>query len=181
MFCVSPVLEAIGGNARAGRIAEAAAFGEVVVLAVPWDAVEQVLKKAGDLTGKIIIDVTNSLAPSSTGLSVGHTTSAGEKVAKWLPGAKVVKAFNSVGSSTMANPEYGESQASLYFCGDDAQAKLTVAELAEAIGFEAIDCGPLLVSRCLEPLALLWIRLAYFQGLGSEIAFQFMRRLWRNR
>jgi hypothetical protein len=92
-------------------------------------------------------------------------------VARWAPGARVVKAFNTTGAGNMADPRFGNEHATMFMCGDDAAAKRTVGTLAEALGFEAVDAGPLRQARLLEPLAMLWISLAYAAGHGPNIAF----------
>ncbi|HEX9943034.1 MAG TPA: NADPH-dependent F420 reductase [Thermoanaerobaculia bacterium] len=163
-------------GARAGSVAEAAAFGEVVALATPWEATQDALRSAGGLAGKILFDCTNPLAPQLAGLTHGHTTSGGEQVAVWAPGARVVKVFNTTGANNMANPDFGGVAATMFYCGDDAGAKATAARLAADLGFDPVDAGRLDQARLLEPLALLWIRLAYVQQMGREIAFKLMRR-----
>lgn len=173
---VKSLVSAAGARARAGSLAEAAAFAEVVVLATPFDATEGAIRQAGDLTGKIVIDCTNPLTPDLSGLSVGHTSSAGEAVSGWAKGAKVVKALNSTGSGNMTNPRYGADVATMFVCGDDAGAKATVVDLVKALGFDVVDAGPLRSARLLEPLAMLWITLAYPLGHGPNIAFRLLRR-----
>jgi 8-hydroxy-5-deazaflavin:NADPH oxidoreductase len=163
-------------GARAATIPEAAAFGEVVVLATPWEAAEEALRGAGDLTGKVLFDCTNPLAPQLAGLTHGHTTSGGEQVAAWTPGARVVKVFNTTGAENMANPDFGGTAATMFYCGNDAEAKAVAARLAADLGFDPVDAGRLDQARLLEPLALLWIRLAYVQQMGRGIAFKLMRR-----
>jgi hypothetical protein len=163
-------------GARADGVREAAEHGEVVVLATPWDGVRDALAAAGDLTGKVLFDCTNPLAADLSGLAIGHTTSAGEQVAALAPGARVVKIFNSTGAGNMADPLYGEQAATMFYCGDDGEAKGTAARLAADLGFEPVDAGPLRNARLLEPLAMLWISLAYVQGLGPGIAFKLLRR-----
>lgn len=165
-----------GGRARAASVRDAAAGAEVVVLATPWGAAQDAIKAAGDLAGKILVDATNPLKPDLSGLALGFTASAGEEVARWAPGAKVVKAFNTTGAGNMANPRFGGAAASMFLCGDDAAAKKTVAGLAEALGFEPVDAGPLAQARLLEPLAMLWISMAYAHGHGPNIAFKLLRR-----
>ena len=96
--------ESIGKNACFGLPAEAARFGEVVVLSVPWTQAADALKSAGSLRGKVLIDCTNPLKPDMSGLAVGYTTSAAEEVAKMVPGAKVVKAFNTTFAAVMHSP-----------------------------------------------------------------------------
>jgi len=173
---VQELVKATGGKARAASPAEAAAHGEVVLLATPWAAAQAALRGAGDLTGKILVDATNPLRPDLSGLTLGHTTSAAEEVARWAPGAKVVKAFNTIGAQHMANPRFGTQSASMLVCGDDGAAKKTVLALAEVLGFDPVDAGPLRQARLLEPLAMLWISLAYAYGHGPDIAFKLLRR-----
>jgi predicted dinucleotide-binding enzyme len=100
----------------------------------------------------------------------------GEQVAGWVRGAKVVKAFKTVGSNIMENPAFGNERPVLFFCGDDAGAMGKVKQLAGELGFEAVDAGPLTQARVLEPFALLWISLAFNGGLGHEFAFKLLRR-----
>ena len=173
---VQELVRATGGRTRATGVREAAADAEVVVLATPWSATEDAVRAAGSLAGKLVVDATNPLTPDFSGLALGHTTSAAEAVARWAPGAGVVKAFNTTGAVNMANPDFGAERASMFVCGDDAAAKRTVAGLAEALGFEAVDAGPLTQARFLEPLAMLWISMAYAYGHGTGIAFKLLRR-----
>lgn len=170
------LVDSIRPQVRVGTVAEAAAFGEAVVLAVPWAAVQDAIQNAGDLRDKVLIDCTNPIAPGLSGLEIGHTTSAGEEIARHAVGARVVKAFNTTGAGNMANARYGSQRATMFLCGDDAAAKSVVARIGEEIGFEIVDAGPLANARLLEPLALLWIHLAYRQGLGPNIAFKLLRR-----
>jgi 8-hydroxy-5-deazaflavin:NADPH oxidoreductase len=156
-------------------VAEAGACG-VVVMATPWEATQAAIQKAGDLTGKVLLDCTNPLLPDLSGLALGTTTSAGEQVAAWAPKARVVKIFNTTGYGNMANPVYGNDRNTMFYCGDDAAAKQVARELAAGLGFDPIDAGPLTQARLLEPLALLWITLALKQGLGMNIAWKLMRR-----
>jgi len=173
---VKSLLKLTENRARAASVPDAVASSDVVVLATPWGAVRDAIAVAGDLRGKVLVDCTNPIAENLTGLAVGTTTSAGEQIARWAPGARVVKAFNTTGSSNMANPRYKEGNVTMFICGDDAEAKATVSTLAEALGFDVCDSGPLRVARYLEPLAMAWIQLAYAQGLGRDIAFRLIRR-----
>jgi NADPH-dependent F420 reductase len=173
---VKSLVAVAGAKARAGSPSETAAFGEVVVLATPFGATEDAIRGAGSLSGKTVIDCTNPLAADLSGLTIGHTTSAAEAVAGWAKGAKVVKALNSTGSGNMANPRYGNEAASMFVCGDDAGAKTTAVALVKALGFDVVDAGPLKNARLLEPLAMLWITLAYGLGNGPDIAFRLVRR-----
>jgi NADPH-dependent F420 reductase len=177
---VRTLLASAGSHARAGCVEEAAAASQVVVLTVPWEAAHDAVRSAGDLTGKILVDATNPVAMGLEGLKqgllVGHTTSAAEQVAAWAWGARVVKAFNTTGFGNMHDPCYGSQAATMFLCGDDAEAKVVVTQLGKDLGFAMIDAGPLTIARLLEPLAMLWIHLAVFQGLGTEFAFMLQRR-----
>jgi predicted dinucleotide-binding enzyme len=163
-----------GPNARAGTISDAAQ-ADCLLLATPWPNTEEALRSAGDLSGKILIDATNPLL-NLDALDLGTTTSGGEKVAQWAGGARVVKAFNTVGNNIMANPTFDGRRPVLFYCGDDKAAKQTVGPLIAELGFDAVDAGPLSMARTLEPFALLWISLALKEGLGREFAFQLLRR-----
>ena len=148
---------------------------DVVVLATPWDAVESALRAAGDLTGKVLIDATNPLGPGLA-LVVGHTDSGGETVARLAPGARTVKAFNTIGFNIMADPALGDRRAFLPVCGDDATARKVALELGATLGFDVVDFGPLANARLTEPFAALWITLAYPIGLGRDFAFALVRK-----
>jgi 8-hydroxy-5-deazaflavin:NADPH oxidoreductase len=165
-----------GGKARAASVRDAAAGAEVVVLTVPWTAAQDALKNAGDLRGKIVLDCMNPLKPDLSGLAVGSNTSAAEQVAAWAPGARVVKIFNTTGAPNMADPVYSEGAAMMLYCGDDAAAKSTAAQLASELGFAAYDLGPLSDARLLESLAMIWIHLAVRQKMGVNFAFRLVRR-----
>jgi predicted dinucleotide-binding enzyme len=169
------VREAPGG--RAASVQEAAAHGEVIVLTTPWgEATQAALRAAGDLRGKALLDCTNPLKPDLSGLALGHTTSAAEQVAAWAPGARVVKIFNTTGANNMEAPDYDGLAATMFYAGDDQDAKTMAGMLASDLGFEPVDAGPLANARLLEHLAMLWIYLAYPGGLGREIAFKLLRR-----
>ncbi|HLH00606.1 MAG TPA: NADPH-dependent F420 reductase [Bryobacteraceae bacterium] len=169
------LLAEAGKTARAATLAEAAQ-SDVLLFALPWPAAQEALTGLGNLSGKILIDATNPLLPDLSGLALGTTTSAGEQVASWATGAKVVKAFNTVGNNIMADSSFKGEKPVLFYCGDDESAKKTVHQLAEEIGFDARDAGPLKQARLLEPFALLWISLAFQQGWGREFAFKVLRR-----
>lgn len=172
----SEVLAAAGPNARVAGVPEAAAGAEVVILATPWTATQDAVQSAGNLKGKVVVDCTNPIAPGMKGLTIGHDSSAAEKVASWAQGARVVKAFSTTGAGNMADPLYGAERASMFLCGDDREAKRAVARLAEELGFDVCDTGPLYTARYLEPLAMLWVHLAYVEGLGPNFAFTLLKR-----
>jgi len=166
----------IGSNASGGTYEEAAKFGGVVILAVPWSGAKESIKTAGDLDGKIIVDSTTTAAPHLGGPLIGSTPSAAEKIVKWAVGAKVIKAVHTIGVESLNKLQFGSQQASLFICGDSLEAKSIVRTLGEDIGFEVIDAGSLTNARLTEPLAMLWIELAYKQGMGTDIAFKLLRR-----
>ncbi len=170
------VLRGSGVNARAATMGEAVAACDLVLLATPWGVTESVICSVDDWTGKILVDATNPLTPDLRGLALGHTTSAAEQIAIWAPGARVVKAFNSTGAQNMADPIYGANRVTMFVCGEDVDAKTTVMSLVTELDFEALDAGPLSRARDLEPLAMLWIHLAYSEGMGPDFAFTVIRR-----
>jgi predicted dinucleotide-binding enzyme len=170
------LLTRAGSNARAATLQEAVKSSDVLLLATPWPATKEIVQGLGDLTGKVLIDAVNPLFPDLSGLTLGTTTSAAEQVAAWARGAKVVKAFNTIGSNIMENAAFGAEKPVLFYCGDDAGAKGQVKQLAGELGFDGVDAGPLTQARLLEPFALLWISLAFKAGLGREFAFKLLRR-----
>ena len=109
-------------------------------------------------------------------LTFGYDTSGAEQIAALVPGAHVVKAFNQTGYANMAQPAYGNQRSLMFVCGDDAASRAKVCELSEAVGFETIDAGALRVARLLEPLAMLWIHLAFTTELKRDFAFALLRR-----
>jgi hypothetical protein len=170
------LIRSIDSGVKVGTIGEAASFADVIVLAIPWMAVEETIKSAGDLSGKILIDPTNPIKADLTGLIIESSTSAAEEIAKWAKDSKVVKAFNSIGAKTLDNLQFGLVRADAFICGDDFKSKTVVKKLATEIGFDTVDAGPLINARALEYMALLWIHLAYSQQMGPNIAFKLLTR-----
>lgn len=166
----------LGPKACAGTPAEAVSFGDTILFAPPWAAAEDALQAAGPLTGKVVIDCTNPLTPDLSGLAIGHTTSAAEEIARRAPGARVVKAFNTTGAENMRSPEFKTGRAVMFLCGDDHAAKSIVGVLARDVGFDVVDAGPLRAARLLEPMAMLWIHMAYGMKMGPGFAFALLRR-----
>ncbi len=169
-------IAALGGAIQAGTNADAAAFGTVLTLTVPWPAAKAAIESSGNLTGKVLIDCTNPLAADLKGLVLGLNNSAAEQVAGWARGAQVVKAFNTIGAGNFGHADFGGAVADGFYCGDDAAAKATVKGLIADAGFNPVDVGPLRNARLLEPLAMLWIDLAINQGWGINHAFKLLRR-----
>jgi 8-hydroxy-5-deazaflavin:NADPH oxidoreductase len=170
------LVQSAGATARAGTVAEAAAFGEVVVLATPWGGTEAAIRSAGDLGGKTVIDCTNPVKPDISGLEIGFSTSGAEQVAEWATGAKVFKAFNTTGAGNMADPVIQGVRTVMFVCGDDEAAKPTVLRLVADVGFDVVDAGKLAIARLLEPFAMLWIHLAIARSMGTNFGFALLRR-----
>ncbi len=150
------------GEARVVSFAEAARFGDTAVLATDWKGTEHALELARPvhLAGKVVIDATNPLDFSSgmpPRLDIGHSDSGGEQVQRWLPGARVVKAFNTVMARHMVGPQTPGALPGMWIAGDDKDAKAHVTELLAELGWRTLDAGPLARSRLLEPIALLVI------------------------
>lgn len=164
-----------GGRGRLASNREACAGAGAVLLATPWSTTQAALAECGALEGQVLIDATNPLG-ADLRLTLGHSDSGGEQVARWAPGARVVKAFNTTGFNIMEDPVIQGRHAVMFVAGDDPAAKSVVLDLASAIGFEAVDAGPLASSRMLEPMAQLWIHCAYRQGLTRDYAFHLLRR-----
>jgi NADPH-dependent F420 reductase len=173
---VKELVRRIGAGVSATSIAKAASGADIVVIATPWPATKDAIAACGDLSGKIVIDCVNPHKADFSGLEIGCDTSASEQIAGWAPGARVVKAFNATGAGNMREPAYGRTTADMPICGDDEDAKAVVRGLAEEIGFSVIDAGELTSARLLEPLAMLWIHLAYNLDQSVDIAFKLLRR-----
>jgi len=173
---IKDVLALSGGNAQALSVPEAVSRAPVVILATPWEATRGAIIAAGKLTGKVLIDCTNPIGPDLRGLTVGTTSSGGEQVAGWAKDAKVVKAFNNTGYQIMADPRFGSEAVTMFYCGDDDEAKAIARKLIIDLGFDPCDAGPLIVARYLEPMAMVWIMLAHVQGMGPNIGFKLMKR-----
>lgn len=146
-----------GANASVTSERKSVIGADIVVLAVPWTAAKTVVKRLGDLAGKIVIDPTNPYKMIGGGL-VEHTvkTSAGELIQKWLPKAHVVKAFNTLTYLTMADPSIAGGPVTIPVVGNDPAAKATVMKLINSIGFQAADLGPIRYAHEVEGMLVLW-------------------------
>jgi 8-hydroxy-5-deazaflavin:NADPH oxidoreductase len=169
------LLVRIDGDVRLASVHDAAQEAEVVVLATPYAANAAALTAAGDLAGKILIDVTNPIGPDFS-LAVGFNTSGGEEVAKLAPGARVYKAMNQVGFEIMADPNFAAGKPVMFVAGDDEGGKEIVLGLVSSLGFAAIDVGDLSLARLIEPFGMLWIHLMARREMGRNFAFSLMRR-----
>ena len=168
---------ASGARARAASSpADAVRDADVVLLAVHWSRVPHVLRAAGSLRGKIVIDCTNPMNAADDALTVRHRISGSELVARRARGARVVKAFNTVPAELLrAGAGILAEQPGACYCSDDPRAKRIAARLIRDIGFEPVDCGPLAVARYLEPFALLVAELAYNRRGRPEVGVRFLR------
>jgi len=157
---------------KALAAADAAAGADVVVLATGFGDAAAALHSLGDLSGKVVVDITNPLTPDYMSLTLGFNTSAAEEIAKSVPKADVVKAFNTVFAQVLAEgADFGSGQTvSVFVAGDSERAKQTATVLAQSMGFATVDAGGLKNARYLEPLAGLNIYLGYGAGLGTAIA-----------
>lgn len=165
-------VSAVGRDAEAIRTASS--WGESVLLAVPFGAIDEVVQKArGALAGKTVVDATNPL-DANTNLAVGFSTSGAEELQKKLPDSRVVKAFNTVFVQHMDSGRLADTALTAFVAADDDESKQSVLELARRIGFDAADAGPLKNARLLEPLAFFNIQLGYVVGMGTQVGFKLL-------
>jgi 8-hydroxy-5-deazaflavin:NADPH oxidoreductase len=167
-----------GGTAQAGTPAEAAKNSDALLLAVHWNQFDNVLKQADDLSGKVLITCSLPMNDDNTDLVVAHTSSGAEELAKKVPKARVVNAFNTIPSEVLFDVYENRkktSRPSLVYCGDDKGAKNVAATLISDLGFEPVDAGPLKIARYTEPFGLLIGQLAYEGEGGPELAYRFER------
>jgi hypothetical protein len=165
-----------GGVARAGTPAEATRDADAVLLAVHWSRVDEVLEQAGDLAGKVIVTCSMPMNADDTELVVGRTSSGAEELAKKAPSAHVVSAFGTVPSEvffSVFETAGSGTRPSLFYCGDNAEAKTVAVQLIRDAGFEPLDAGPLRMARYSEPFTFLIARLAYEGDKGSAVAYRF--------
>ena len=165
-------------GATAVASVNAAAAVEVVVLATGYADAVSALQSVGDLSGKVVIDITNPLTDDYMGLTLGHSTSAAEEIAKAVPAALLVKAFNTLFAQVLAEgADFGDGQTvTVLVASDNERAKQTTVALALSMGFVTIEAGGLTNARYLEPLAGLNIYLGYGAGLGTSIAPTWIRK-----
>ncbi len=167
-----------GRKARAGTPSEAAERADAVLLAVHWSRMNDVLKQTGSMSGKVIVNCSLPMNDADTGLVVAYTSSGSEELAKKIPKARVVSAFNTVPSEVLFGVYEARRRAnrpSLVYCGDDKNGKAVAAELIQDVGFDPVDAGPLRIARYTEPFALLIAQLAYEGKSGPELAYRFER------
>ncbi len=165
-------LRAVGDDK--GAVRDTAGWAELVLLAVPFGAIDDVVKTAGEqLANKTVVDVTNAL-DAKMNLALGYTTSGAEELQRKLRNARVVKAFNTVFAQHMDSGRLGDKALTAFVAADDLGAKKTVLDLARGVGFDAVDAGPLANARLLEPLGFFNIQLGYVLGLSTQIGFKLL-------
>lgn len=160
----------IGANAEGGGLTAAAKLGDVVILAVPYTAAVETIREAGGFAGKILVDISNPITEDYKALTVGHTTSAAEEIQKAAPGAKVVKAFNTIFADLLPAEARKGRGVQVFVAGDDEAAKKVVSEIIARGDFEAIESGPLSNARYLEPVGEINIHFGFFLGWGTSAA-----------
>jgi len=163
------------GKARAGTPREAVQEADAVLVAVHWSRVDDVLKQAGDLSGKVVMSCSLPMNADDTDLVIAHTSSGAEELAKKVPKARVVSAFGTVPSEVLFDVYEARRKATkphIVYCGDDASSKKTAAQLIRDVGFDPVDAGPLRIARYTEPFTLLIARLGVRgrQGAGARVS-----------
>ncbi len=168
---------AVRQRARVGSNAEATAFGDVVILAVPFAAIDAALSDAGTVSGSVIWSCVNALKPDYTGLAIGFDNSAAEEVARRVPGASVVAGVPPFASAIAAGPlRYDRDlEPTVFICGDDAAAKKLVEQLVRDIGAHPADVGPLISARLVEPAMMLAVSIAYV-GVPRDVGLRLLER-----
>jgi len=171
-------LAAANPGAKAVASAGAAADADALILATGYADAVGALQAVGELKGKVVIDITNPLTADYMGLTIGHSSSAAEEIAKALPGVELVKAFNTVFAQVLAEgPDFGQGRkVEVFVASDSERAKQTASAIAQSLGFAVVDAGGLKNARYLEPLAGLNIYLGYGAGLGTAIAPSWIRK-----
>jgi predicted dinucleotide-binding enzyme len=166
------IIKAIGNEPA--KLQEVAGWSEIAMLAVPFTAIDSVIKAIGDsVGGKTLVDITNALSADMQ-WALGFTTSGAEELQRKVPKARVVKAFNTVFAQHMDSGHLCDQQLTAFVAGNDAGAKNDVLELARNIGFQAIDAGPLRNARLLEALGFLNIQLGYGLNMGTQSGFKYL-------
>ena len=166
----------IGETVEGKESVTAVRDADIVILSTPFEAVETALQSAGDLTDKIVVDITNPITPDYMALTIGHTTSAAEEIAKMVPDAHIVKAFNTVFWQALPfEVRRNAPSVQVLLASDHADAKEVVSTLIKELEFDPIDAGPLSNARFIEPIGEMNIHFGYALGWGTEIAPAWVR------
>ncbi|ARV61182.1 hypothetical protein BZZ01_23495 [Nostocales cyanobacterium HT-58-2] len=171
-----------GETAKAGTPKEAVIQSDVILFAVWAPSLEEVIHAAGSLDGKIVMTCVSGLKPDFTGQTIGLPTdlkiSVAETIQQLAPNAKVVEAFNTTFAEIIASDsrQFGDDRPSIFYCGDDVEAKKVVADLIGECGYEAVDAGALIVARSLETLATAWVQFAVASQLFPNLGLKALQR-----
>jgi 8-hydroxy-5-deazaflavin:NADPH oxidoreductase len=171
----SALAKEIGAKAKGGSVKDAVSQADVAILAVKYEDTVEALKAAGDLTNKVIIDISNPITPDFKALTIGHSTSAAEEIQKHAPSAKIVKAFNTIFAELHPTESRKGRRVQVFIAGDDEAANAKVTDLVKALEFEPINSGPLSNARFLEPMGELNIWLGFFLGWGTSGAPEYRK------
>jgi NADPH-dependent F420 reductase len=167
----SRLAQQVGAGVEGGGIAAAVKLADVVLFAVWYQHFEETVRAAGDLSGKVVIDISNPVTEDFKGLRLGHTTSAAEELQKLAPQAKVVKAFNTIFAQLLpVEARTSHEPMQVFVAADDDAAKKIVSNLAAKGGFKPVDSGPLSNARFLEPVGEINIHFGFFLGQGTGVA-----------
>ena len=165
----------VGAKTKGGSVADAVSQADIIIFAVKYEDTAAALNAAGDLTNKVVIDISNPITADYKGLTIGHSTSAAEEIQKLIPNARVLKAFNTIFAELLPTESRAGRKVQVFIAGDDETAKATVSELVVAAEFEPVDSGILSNSRYLEPLGELNIWLGFFLGWGTSGAPEYRK------
>ena len=160
----------LGAGVEAGGVAAAVKLADIVLLALPYGAIADMLKEAGNLKGKVLIDISNPVTADFRGLVVGHSSSAAEEIQALVPEATVVKAFNTIFAPLLPAEGRNGKVLQVFIAGDNEKAKNAVSRLVKSIGFEPVDAGPLTNARFIEPIGEMNIQFGFFLGKGPTVA-----------
>jgi predicted dinucleotide-binding enzyme len=164
---VQTLLGRVEGKASADAVANGIGFGDVVLFAIPWSAVEATVRaNAEALDGKIIIDASNNFG--------GPVANNVGTISELVPNAKVFRAFNSLGWENFEDPRFGETEADLFYCGPDDEACPLVEALIEDVGLRPVWVGDLDQVQLVDALGSLWVTLAFRRGMGRRLAFKLL-------
>jgi predicted dinucleotide-binding enzyme len=168
---------AVRQRALVGSNAETAAFGDAVILAVPFSAIDAALADVGPLDGRVLWSCVNALKPDYTGLTIGFDNSAAEEVARRAPGARVVAALPPFAHAIAARRLCYDRdlEPTVFVCSDDVGAKRVVVELVRDLGAHAVDAGPLIAARLVEPAMMLAVSIAY-AGVPRDVGLRLLER-----
>src|SRR5262245_29338610 len=165
----------VGVKTKGGSVKDAVSQADIIIFAVKYENMAAALNAAGDLTNKVVIDISNPITADYKGLTIGHSSSAAEEIQKLLPNAKVVKAFNTIFAELLSTESRAGRKVQVFIAGDDETAKAKVSDLVKAAEFEPINSGTLYNSRFLEPMGEMNILLGKFLGWGTSGAPEYRR------